>query len=285
MQKAVDYLELWRELCARQEKAWLSKGSKDPDERWKERAQCFDVEVKRRWAEPNSSRDFVAAQLRANPDWTALDIGGGTGAWAILMAQSARRVTVVEPSPAMLEVMRRNLADANVRNVQVLERKWPDVQVERHDLVLCSHSMFGFADFAGFIRSIEAVARKICVLIMRSPSPNDLLCIATRHVWGQPYDSPNFQVGYNALLQIGIFPNVLMEDSGLWDPWTSQDLDEAIAEAKRRLGLLGDSRHDDYLHNLLKQKLTKRNDRLEWPRSIRSALLFWSPGPCLNQVA
>jgi hypothetical protein len=42
------------------------------------------------WARPDSSRDFVVAQLKAHPGWTALDIGGGTGAWASLMAQHAR---------------------------------------------------------------------------------------------------------------------------------------------------------------------------------------------------
>jgi len=244
---------------------------------WRDRAKYFDAEVKRRWATPDSSRDFVTAQLRANPDWTALDIGGGTGAWAVLMAQSARRVSVVEPSPAMLEVLYKNVAAANTENIDVLERKWPDVQVKEHDLVLCSQAMFGFADFAGFIRSLESVTRKLCVLIMRSPSPNDLLCTATKHIWGQPYDSPNFQVGYNAMLQMGIFPNVQMENTGLWDPWVSNDLNEALGEAKRRLGLQEDTQHDQYLQNLLSKNLKEQNGRLEWPRSTRSALLYWTP--------
>ncbi len=277
MQKALDYLELWRELSTRQESAWLSKGSKGSEDMWRNRAEFFNTEVKRRWATPDSSRDFVTAQLRANPEWTALDIGGGTGAWAVLMAQCARRVTVVEPSPAMLDVLRRNVSEANVSNIDVLESKWPDAQVKKHDLVLCSQAMFGFADFAGFIHSVESVTRKLCVLIMRSPSPTDLLCAATGHIYGQPYDSPNFQVGYNALLQMDIFPNVQMENTGLWDPWISQNLDEAFGEAKSRLGLQGETRYDDYLQDLLRQNLKERDGRLEWPRSTRSALLYWTP--------
>jgi hypothetical protein len=179
----------------------------------------------------------------------------------------------------MIEVMRRNLADAKAQNVEILQRKWPEIQVEKHDLTLCSQAMFGFADFRMFIQSVEAVTRHLCVLIMRSPTPNDLLCMAARHVWGQPYDSPNFQVGYNALLQMGIFPNVLMENTGLWDPWTNSSLEEAFAEAKRRLGLQDNRRHDGFLQNLLTHNLLARDGRFEWPRSTRSALVYWNPNP------
>jgi SAM-dependent methyltransferase len=277
MQKALDWLDLWRELATRQEEAWRAGGARDGADVWRERARGFDAEVKRRWATCDSSRDFVAAQLQANPDWIALDIGGGTGAWTVFMARFARHVTVIEPSSGMIEVMRENLAESKVRNVEIIQKKWPEAEVNKHDLTLCAHAMYGFPDFAKLARSIEAVTRRICVLVMRSPTPDDLLCTAALHIWGQPYDSPNFQVAYNALLQMGIFPNVLMEDTGLWDPWSSASLDEAFAEAKRRLGLQEDHRYDDFLHNLLTHNLVPEEDRLLWPRSIRTALVYWTP--------
>jgi hypothetical protein len=134
--------------------------------------------------------------------------------------------------------------------VEILQNKWPEVQVDKHDLTLCAHAMYGFTDFAAFVRSIKAVTRRICVLILRAPIPEDLLSIAAMNIWGQPYDSPNFQVAYNALLQMGIFPNVIMENTGLWDPWISASLKEACAEAKRRLNLPEKSQYDDFLNDL-----------------------------------
>jgi SAM-dependent methyltransferase len=275
MQKGIDWLELWRELAEMQEEAWRAGGAKDREDVWLARAAKFDAEVKRRWASPDSSREFVTAQLRAHPDWTALDIGGGTGAWAVLMAQNARRVTVVEPSSAMIEIMRKNLAESAVLNVEIVQQKWPDAQVDKHDLTLCSHAMYGFPDFAMFVRSMEAVTRHTCVLIMRAPIPQDLLSMAAAHIWGHPYDSPDFQVAYNALLQMGIFPNVLMEDTGLWDPWSSPNMEEAFAEAKRKLDLPANSEHDAYLQDLLIHNLIYRDGRYEWPRGIRTALVYW----------
>jgi precorrin-6B methylase 2 len=276
MQKAINWLELWRELSEVQEEAWKASGARDREGTWRARAKHFDAEVKRRWVKPDSSRDFIAAQLRANPDWTALDIAGGTGAWAVLMAKNARKVTVVEPSAAMSEVMRANLAEAGVDNVELVQQKWPEAIVDKHDLTLCSHAMYGFADFTAFVQSIEAVTRHICVLIMPAPTPEDLLSIATTHIWGQPYDSPDFQVAYNALLQMGIFPNVLMEDSGLWDPWISPTFKEALAEAKRKLNLVNNDEYDGYLRDLLNKKLTAQDGRYLWPPSIRTALVYWN---------
>ena len=135
--------------------------------------------------------------------------------------------------------------------------------------------MYGFPDFEGFIRSIEAASRHLCALIIRAPDPKDLMSIAATHIWGQPYDSPDYQVAFNALLQLGIFPNVLMEDTGLWDPWTNCSMEEALSEAKRRLRIPEKNKHDDYLRNLLRRYLTLQNGRYVWPKGIRSALVYW----------
>lgn len=276
MQKGIDWLQMWRDLAQMQEKTWQEGSAGRREDVWLERARKFDAEVKRRWAKPDSSRNFVTSQLRENPDWTALDIGGGTGSWAVLMAQYARSVTVVEPSSAMIEVLRKNMAEAAAGNVEIVQQQWPEAPVEQHDLTLCSHAMYGFTDFAGFVRSIEAVTRHMCVLILRAPVPQDLLSIAAMRIWGHPYDSPDFQVAYNALLQMGIFPNVLMEDTGLWDPWSSATIGEALAEAKRKLGLPGQSEQDAYLHDLLERNLLYKDDRYIWPRGIRTALVYWN---------
>jgi ubiquinone/menaquinone biosynthesis C-methylase UbiE len=142
----------------------------------------------------------------------------GTGAWTVLLACHARHVTAIEPSPAMREVLGQNLVDEGLHNVAVVEGAWPEVEVEPHDLALCAHAMYNVADFPTFIRRMEAVTRRICVLLLRAPTPDGVMAEAATRVWGQPYDSPNFQVAYNALLQMGIFPHVLMEDTGLWKP-------------------------------------------------------------------
>jgi len=75
MQKSIDWLELWRELSERQKAHGKRAANKNDEDMWVSRAKLFNADVKRRWATPDSSREFIIAKLKANPDWTALDIG------------------------------------------------------------------------------------------------------------------------------------------------------------------------------------------------------------------
>jgi len=235
-----------------------------------------------RWARPDSSRDFVISQLDANA--TVLDIGAGTGAWAVLLARRARRVTAVEPSAAMIEVMREKLAVTGCTNVEIVQGAWPDVSVEPHDYSLCSHAMYGCPDLPAFIRRMIASTRRMCFLVLRAPTADGVLAEAARRIWGQPHDSPNFTIAYNILLHMGIYPSVLMENTGLWDPRTSASLEETLSDLKRRFELNGSSEHDDFLIDLLRRRLTYQDGQYVWPRGVRSALIYWTVAdyPCPN---
>ena len=275
MEKMFDWLGLWNELAQVQNCGYAHDQRLDKQDHWRARAKEFDGHVHRRWAQPDSSRALIVSMLDAQPNATVLDIGAGTGAWATLLARHARRVTAVEPSPAMLEMLHHNLESEKVTNVEIVEDAWPHPQVGMHDFTVCSHAMYGLADFASFIQSIEAVTRQTCFLLMRAPMMDGVMAEAARRVWGHPYDSPNYQVALNALLQMGIFPNVLMEEPGSWEPWANNSLEDARDQIKRRLGLSQTSEHDVFLMELVQRRLTSVDGKYMWPRAMRTALVYW----------
>jgi precorrin-6B methylase 2 len=280
MERATDWIRLWRELVEVQARRWAAREQgQDEDDAWKDRAHAFDTFVRKRWTRPDSSRRTMIAALQERPGATVLDIGAGTGSWAALLARHARLVTAVEPSPAMIEVMERNLADEGIENVRIVQDTWPEAQVAVHDFSLCSHAMYGCPDLPAFIQRMIDVTRQTCFLVMRAPTVDGVLAEAAKHVWGHPYDSPNFQVAYNAMLQMGLFPNVLMEDSGLWDARTNDSLEEALADVKRRLGLadVDNDEHDAFLQDLLCRRLTWQDGQYVWPPGVRSALVSLAP--------
>ncbi len=270
-----DWLSLWRDLVEAQARGRAEAKLDARPYDWQDKARAFHESVQRRWAKPDSSRAFIAADLEQHPGETLLDIGAGTGAWAVFLARYAQHVTALDPSLAMLDVLRENVAAEGLTNVSVVEGSWPDANVPPHDVVLCSHSLYGIADFETAVRKLAATARRRCYLLLRIVTPDSVMAQAARHVWGQPYDSPNFQVGYNALLQLGIFANVVLEDSGLWKPWTNASLDEALADMKRRFDLVNDPTHDAFLRDLLARHLTEMDGQWVWPRGTRSALVYW----------
>jgi hypothetical protein len=147
--------------------------------------------------------------------------------------------------------------------------------------------MYGCPDLPAFIRRMAASTKRMCFLVLRAPTVDGVLAEAARHIWGQPHDSPNFTIAYNVLLQMGIYPSVLMENTGLWDPRTSESLAEALREIKRRFDLDGLTDHDDFLVDLLRRRLTLQDGQYVWPRGVRSALVYWTvvESPCPNVLS
>jgi 2-polyprenyl-3-methyl-5-hydroxy-6-metoxy-1,4-benzoquinol methylase len=273
MEKLTDWNSLWRELVeAKSLSRKMGSGSLPDADVWESRAEEFEKGVRRRWAKPDSSRDFVLSHL--GRDSTVLDIGAGTGAWSALLARHVKQVTAVEPSAAMIEVMRKSLAAEGIANVTIIKGEWPDVPAEPHDFSLCSHAMYGCPDLAAFFRRMNACTKRMCFLVLRAPTQDGVMAEAARHIWKQPLDSPNFTIAYNILIQMGVYANVLMENTGLWPPRTSSSLEEALGRLKRHFGPV-DSKYDEYLKELLRRRLTLRNGQYIWPREVRSALVYW----------
>lgn len=281
MEKVADWLLLWEQLSIAKSTYW-NNGKPKPakTDYWKRRARDFDGMVRKRWARPDASRDFLLAMLNRHPHPTVLDIGAGTGSWAILMAKHGARVTAIDPSDSMCAVMEENLAAEKITSVTIKRGSWPQIDVDPHDFAFASHSMYGVADFRAFVEKMVQVTRKTCFLLLRVLFCDTIMAKAAMRIWGQPYDSPNFQVAYNALLQMGIYPNVIMESGGGWDPWTHASIDDALAEVKRRFNRVDDISHDPYLRSLLEHDLRKEGDRYIWPVGNRSAMIHWNPGQC-----
>lgn len=273
MHTFTDWIALWRELAER--RAWKWKdGDPQQNDHWRSRAQDFETAVRARWEKPDSSRTFLLSQL--TPESTLLDIGAGTGAWAILIAQSICGVTALAPSPAMLARLRANIAASGQTNITVADGSWPESEVETHDFSLCAHAMYGVPDFPTFIQRMNAVTRRTCFMILRAPPPGNLMAEASQYIYGHPYDSPNLTVAYNALLQMCIYPNVLMEQPSDWHSWESYTFEEALAHTKNRLGLSETNEYDSYLTSLLRQRLREQNGRYQFPPLMRSGMLWWN---------
>jgi 2-polyprenyl-3-methyl-5-hydroxy-6-metoxy-1,4-benzoquinol methylase len=273
-QQLTDWAAVWRELVERRARGHGGNGGADDQhDPWAGRAREFGDRVRRRWSGSDSSREFVLGRVEAGA--TVLDIGAGTGAWSIMLARKASRVTAIDASPAMLHVLRENLLAEGVTNVAVVPGRWPYLAVEPHDYTLCSHAMYGSPDLPAFVERMMGVTRRSCFLVLRAPLARGIMAEAAEHLWGHPLDSPNFTVAFNVLLEMGLTPNVLMETGGTWDARTSTTLDEALARMRRHFGLDDSAAHDAYFRQLLGRRLERRDGRLVWERDMRSALVYW----------
>jgi SAM-dependent methyltransferase len=80
---------------------------------------------------------------------TLLDYGAGTGVFAIAASRICRRVVAIDVSPAMLELLRRNVAGQHVGNVEVVAQGFLtyEHQGEPADFVYSKNALHHLPDF------------------------------------------------------------------------------------------------------------------------------------------
>ncbi|MDX6207014.1 MAG: hypothetical protein QOF39_3071 [Frankiales bacterium] len=106
-----------------------------------------------------------------------LDAGGGTGGFAVPLAELGHRVTVVDPSPDSLAALERRAAEADIRTIRGVQGDAAGLldvaEPEAYDVVLCHHVLEVVDD--------PAVAVAAMVRVLR---PGGLLSVLVSNVNG-----------------------------------------------------------------------------------------------------
>jgi S-adenosylmethionine-dependent methyltransferase len=104
--------------------------------------------------------EAVQARLAAGGPQTVLDIGGGTGGFAVRVAELGHRVTVIDPSPDALAALGRRASERGVADLVVAQQGdlatvGDLVEAGSADLVLC-HEVLGLVEDQG--AALETIA-------------------------------------------------------------------------------------------------------------------------------
>lgn len=100
-----------------------------------------------------------------NPNYTVIDVGGGTGRYAIPLAKNSKHVTVSDFSKEMLKYAKVYANDNKLNNLNYVHENWKDKQIgndEKYDVVFSSMSA-ATRELSGVDKMIES-SKKYCVL-------------------------------------------------------------------------------------------------------------------------
>ena len=109
------------------------------------------------------------------PGTSVLDIGAGTGNYAIPLARRACTVTALEYSPDMLAVLTRKLTQQGVVGVAPLPGKWEDTPLAPHDYVLAANCLYRTTDLRYALKRFSALATARVLIIFGVGMPHVLL--------------------------------------------------------------------------------------------------------------
>ena len=96
---------------------------------------------------------------------------------------------------------------------------------------------------------MNSCARRACYLAMRLPPADGIIGRLSLAVYGRVHDSPNALIAYNALYDMSIYANVLVEAE--FYPWVNNTFEEAFTRAKRHLHLEECAEHDELILSLI----------------------------------
>lgn len=145
---------------------------------------------------------------RLDDSSTVLDVGAGTGAFAIPIAREVKKVTAVEPSKEMLMRLYSKMDD--LTNICLIDKCWEDASIDEigmHDTVIAVNSLYRIKDIMIALKKMLSVAKKNLYIIMQCRS-NFYKKIWQQLKKEQYHSPPSFIHLYNVLYELGVIANV-----------------------------------------------------------------------------
>lgn len=241
---------------------------------WDSRAGRFASRFK-----PAAEDDvYLRTLLRlVRPEDTVVDVGAGTGRFAVPLAAHVREVVAVDPSERMLEVLNDHAEDRGAANLRTVCARWEDLpQPPTGDVTLCSFVLPVIEDAAGFVRRLDAATGRRGVIFLSGASCDLIHEPFWRYFHGRRRaPEPTFLNARDLMAELGLDVEVTVVEAPVTGRFES--LDEAVDDFRENL-LLEDSGHiREELAALLDAWLVADGDDLRVPlQTTPGAVLTWS---------
>ncbi len=207
---------------------------------------------------------------------TAMDVGAGCGALTIPLARVLEKVCALEPSAAMLDILRREAEGLSLNNIESVQGKWGEKETGKYDLLLCANVPGITDDPRNVAGPMAAAAEKYVVLVQGAGRDRDkfyfkeLYPMLCREEFPPRPDYMDFYAG---LHELGICANVRIIEYDFDQPF--DDIGEAVAFWKSYLPPFP-SEMDETLRKYLEGKLEWSGGEL-WARMPKKSAVIWWP--------
>jgi SAM-dependent methyltransferase len=215
----------------------------------------------------------------ARPDESWLDVGAGGGRYALPLALAVREVIAVDPSQGMLEVLREGTTEHGIRNVRVVEGRWPAAAADpslRADVAFIAHVGYDVEQIGPFLDAFERSARRLCVAMLFWRRPTwaiDRLWPAVHGV--ERALLPALREMVTLLMARGRPVRVQLVES---PAGSFESVEQVVGLARHQTWVRPGSEKDGKLEAVVRERLTEHDGRFafEWTPS-QLGLVTWAP--------
>jgi SAM-dependent methyltransferase len=229
---------------------------------WDRRARNFHRATKET---PGEDPLFLRLREIVTPQTTILDVGAGTGRFALALAPLVQHVTAVEPNAAMLGYLQQDAAERQLSNISYIPATWQDAPDDlTADIVICSHVLYSIRDVDTFLTKMRKATRQSCYVYMRATHFDQISSPLWQHFHGMKrLPMPSYIYALDVMYDMGIYADVEIVDlpSGM----RFSSLDTAVEEMQEMLILPNDEQKRAELRDLLTDWLVSRDGVLSMP--------------------
>lgn len=215
--------------------------------------------------------------MRIEKTDTAIDLGCGEGSITIPLAKKVSKVTAVDSSGKMLEILEDKCKEESIDNMNIIHKDLEEITVDdvgKQDIVLASRSINGIFPIKKTIANLNEIANKYVYITLFGPNNWKF-----EHDF---YDSINkkysefasYSYFFNILIDMGIYPNI--ENLEIKKNRKYDSIEDVMENGKWNLNQYSEEEKEqlkDYLKNNLKKnqygKLYNKNDKADW------ILIWW----------
>lgn len=245
---------------------------------WNSRARNYPLPFTRATAAKTRRMLRLLERLGVSFSGRALiDIGCGTGVYALPLAGTAKRVLGVDSSAAMLKVFRAERLRRGIKNAACLLSEWNKLPVSRvagrFDIALAS--MTAAVKTRADVLKMEAAARERCVYIGWAGVRRNALLEKVYAAHGLAYSAPEGAQRTLAVLQgLRRKPRTLY----LTDSWVKEEsVEETLREIAVSMKVNGARFREDATRALLSR--FTRAGRVRQLTRARKCVITWEPPP------
>ena len=156
-----------------------------------------------------------------SPDDTLLEVGAGTGRFALPLARQVKHITALDHSPAMLNILHQKATRTGVRNLSLVRAEWEQVCLEPHEIVLAAWSLYRQVDILAAIRKLVEITRRTLIIVESDDDgPQQPHHRLVTDIWGAK-PAPPLSKSFcflGVLWQLGLRPElrIVYESRCLW---------------------------------------------------------------------
>ncbi|MBR6023690.1 MAG: class I SAM-dependent methyltransferase [Methanobrevibacter sp.] len=249
------------------------KQKEDRGKDWDKAAASFHKRAKK-----DDYHDLLFSKLILDENDSVLDLGCGEGSITLPLAKKVRKVTGVDSSVKMLELLNERAGEQNIDNVETILKPLEEItydEIGSHDVVLASRSLNGIIPIKETLKTIDKIANKYVFITLFGPENWKIEGDFNEYIGRENKHFPGHNYLFNILFNMGIYANVERLDIKAYREYDT--IEEAMDNGKFRLDLLNDEEKDklrEYLEKILTKdpktgKLYNKKDKADW------ILIWW----------